>query len=88
MHFVLGGCREKVVAWLDVPHDPTLQRSFNERCRRCYGHEAVFFQLQKEDAVQLWLVCATQGCGHHWIAGQIDEERGDDDSNNNAVDYS
>ena len=53
----------------DVNGDPTLPRSNEHPCPRCYHRETVFFQsdsLKAEDEMKLYYVCMNVACTHRW----------------------
>ena len=51
-----------------LPHDPTLARTFDVRCSKCAGLEAVFFcapSMDNKEAMKLAFVCVM--CSHTWV---------------------
>ncbi|MDP2436180.1 MAG: hypothetical protein Q8P67_10590 [archaeon] len=52
----------------DVISDPTLPRTRKTQCPKCLNREAVFYQSNSTgaDAMTLYFVCCTPGCGERW----------------------
>ncbi len=54
----------------ELASDPTLPRTFETRCPKCKGKEAVFFMSRsggKDSDMGLVFLCANQNCAHKWL---------------------
>ncbi len=54
----------------DLARDPTLPRTYETRCPKCKGKEAVFFMSRaggKDSDMGLIFLCAHEGCLHKWL---------------------
>jgi DNA-directed RNA polymerase II subunit RPB9 len=54
----------------DMASDPTLPRTFDTRCPKCKGKEAVFFMSRsggKDSDMGLVFLCANDACLHKWL---------------------
>jgi DNA-directed RNA polymerase II subunit RPB9 len=55
----------------DVSADPALARTYDVRCKKCDGAEAVYYQSpvgKNDEALVLIFVCTNRLCGYQWLS--------------------
>lgn len=55
----------------DVASDPALARTYDVKCKKCEGNEAVYYQspvAKNDEALVLVFVCVNPDCGQRWLS--------------------
>ena len=57
----------------DLVNDPTLPRSFKDKCPKCGKLDAVYF-VALRNQMNLTFLCRTENCGFSWISKKPDKK--------------